>query len=492
MTKEIVKYGKSPVFFDTFTRRPGPVKTNMHYCPGCGHGILHKLIAEAIAERGIAEDLVFINPVGCAVIAYYYFNCGSITVAHGRAPAVATGIARACPDKLVISYQGDGDLAAIGLNEFVQAANRGENMTIFFVNNANYGMTGGQMAPTTLPGQKTTTTPYGRDVERDGYPMKVCELLNALDVPVYIERCALTSTANILKARKAVGKAMDNLKNRKGFSLVEFLSACPVNLHKDAAGINKFIDEEMTKYFPLGCFRDRSQETANRPMPPPSIHDPAEVKALLFPEKLDIGVSEGFRNESKIFDRELRIKLSGFGGQGILSLGTMIANMAKLRNFNTSWLPSYGPEQRGGAANCSVIVSREKIGSPIIDSACDLLIAISQTALDKFKHELKPDGILIYDSSIMTLPDDLPPAVTVASIDASNIARKLGNAKYANSVLLGVLAAVLKKKGHLEGADGEDFARAFGEALYESFRSKPDVIDLNKRAFAEGEKAAAL
>ncbi|MDD4816553.1 MAG: 2-oxoacid:acceptor oxidoreductase family protein [Victivallaceae bacterium] len=488
MSKEIVKFGKSPVFFDSFTRRPGPVKTNMHYCPGCGHGILHKLLAEAIADRGIQEKVMLVAPVGCAVMAYYYFNCGCISVPHGRAPAVGTGIARVAPDKMVISYQGDGDLAAIGFNEFIQAANRGEKMSVFFVNNSNYGMTGGQMAPTTLPGQKTTTTPYGRNVEVDGYPMKVCELLNSLDVPVYIERCALTSTANIQKARKSIGKALDNLRDRKGFSFVELLCACPINLRKSAADMNKFIDEEMTKYYPLGCFRDRSAESESKPLPPPPIHDPETVRSLLYPKKLDIGVAHTFRNESKLFDRELRLKMAGFGGQGILSLGIMLANMAKLRNFNVSWLPSYGPEQRGGSANCSVIVSRNKIGSPIIDSSCDLLIAISQTALDKFKDEVVPGSVLIYDSSTMTLPP-LPEGVIICGVNASEIALKLGNAKCANSVLLGALAAVLKKNNILEGGDKADFDKVFNEAVFESFSSKPEVIELNRLAFVEGEKA---
>ena len=201
---EKVKFGRSPVFFETFNRKPGVAKKNMHYCPGCGHGILHKLIAEAIDFHGIQKDTMFIAPVGCAVFAYYYFNCGSISVPHGRAPAVGTGISRSQPSSYVISYQGDGDLGAIGFNEFIQAANRGEKITVFFVNNTNYGMTGGQMAPTTLPGQVTTTSPYGRKVETDGYPMKISEIVNALEAPVYIERVALNSTANILKAKKAV------------------------------------------------------------------------------------------------------------------------------------------------------------------------------------------------------------------------------------------------------------------------------------------------
>ena len=241
MSMEKVKFGRSKVFFDPFHRRPGPIKKNMHYCPGCGHGILHKLIAEAIEHYGIQQDVAFIAPVGCAVFAYYYFNTGAISVPHGRAPAVGTGVARANPEKFVISYQGDGDLAAIGFNEFIQAANRGEKMTIFFVNNTNYGMTGGQMAPTTLPGQKTATTPFGRNPLTEGYPINVSSLINTLTAPVYIERVALTSTARIAAAKKAVFKGIENLRDRKGFSFIEVLAPCPINLRMSVEQINDLL-----------------------------------------------------------------------------------------------------------------------------------------------------------------------------------------------------------------------------------------------------------
>ena len=173
--------GKSKGFYDTYERRPGSNKEQTHYCPGCGHGILHKMIAEALVDFEVAENMVFISPVGCSVFAYYYFNAGNIQAAHGRAPAVATGVKRALPESIVISYQGDGDLAAIGGNEILHAANRGESMTVFFVNNAIYGMTGGQMAPTTLIGQKTTTTPYGRTLQNEGYPIKMAEIIASLE-----------------------------------------------------------------------------------------------------------------------------------------------------------------------------------------------------------------------------------------------------------------------------------------------------------------------
>lgn len=487
MSEERIKFGKSNVFFDTFERRPGPIKKNMHYCPGCGHGILHKLIAEAIEVHGIRHKTVLIAPVGCSVFTYYYFNCGGISVPHGRAPAVATGIARAQTESCVISYQGDGDLAAIGLNEFIQAANRGECISVFFVNNANYGMTGGQMAPTTLPQQKTATSPYGRQIENDGYPMKVSEMVAALETPVYVERVALSTTRNIMHARNAVRKAILNLKEKKGFSLVEVLAGCPVNMRMNAKEMNTFIDERMTKYFPLGCFRDESEKRESRTFETP-IHDPEEVKKALFPRKLNIGVDSKFRNESKIFESERRIKIAGFGGQGILSLGVMLATMGKLRNFNVTWLPSYGPEQRGGAANCSVILSRNNIGSPVIYCDCNLLIAMTQVAIDKFLHELKPNGVLLYDSSTLKPPKELKDTQIALGIKALDIAQSVGSLKCANSVILGALSVILVDN-YLEGSDKLDFDRAFEEAIIDCFSDKPEVIKMNLYAFYEGKKA---
>ncbi len=486
MPEERLKFGKSSLFFDVFERRPGSVKRNMHYCPGCGHGILHKLIAEAIDQYGIQEKTIFIAPVGCAVFAYYYFNCGSISVPHGRAPAVGTGLARALPDHAVISYQGDGDLGAIGFNEFIQAANRGEKLTVFFVNNANYGMTGGQMAPTTLPGQRTMTSPYGRQTETDGFPLKVCEMVNALDAPIYIERVALSSTRNILQAKRAIGNAIRNLKDHKGFSLVEVLSGCPINMKMDAREMNKFIDEKMSAYFPLGCLRDKAAETEPA-RPPKPIFAPDRVKDILFPRKLNIGVAEDFRNPSKIFDNERRIKIAGFGGQGILSLGVMLATMGKLRNFNVTWLPSYGPEQRGGLANCSVIISRSPLGSPLIDEDCNLLVTMNQPSLERFLPVLKPNGVLLYDSSTMH-PENLPEGIVVCAVPASDIAKKVGTMKCANAVVLGALSVLLSDK-YLEGEDKFDFNRVIEEAIIDCFNDKPEVIKTNLYAFYEGRRA---
>jgi 2-oxoglutarate ferredoxin oxidoreductase subunit beta len=228
-----------------------------HYCPGCGHGIAHRLVAEAIDELGVRERTIGIAPVGCAVLAYDYLDVDMIEVAHGRAPAVATGMKRTNPDKIVFSYQGDGDLAAIGTAEIIHAAHRGEKLTVIFINNAIFGMTGGQMAPTTLVGQVTATTPQGREVAATGYPLQVCELLSILPGAIYVERCALHKPAQIRKAKKAIHHAFElQVNDAPGLSLVELLSPCPTGWRISPPDSLEWIEKEMTKVFPLGCFKD--------------------------------------------------------------------------------------------------------------------------------------------------------------------------------------------------------------------------------------------
>jgi len=232
----------------------------LHYCPGCAHGIVHRIIAQTIDELGIQENVIGVAPVGCAVFAYNYFDIDMLEASHGRAPAVATGIKRADPSKVVFAYQGDGDLASIGMTETVHTAARGENMTIIFINNAIYGMTGGQMAPTSLPGQVTKTSPYGRDTNLVGYPVKVCELLSTLECPYYIERVAVNNIKNVAKAEKAIKKAFQNQIDGKGYSFVEVVAACPTNWKMDPIQANKWVDSNMLPYYPLGVFRDKDKE----------------------------------------------------------------------------------------------------------------------------------------------------------------------------------------------------------------------------------------
>ena len=244
-----------------FKRPHALADMTMHYCPGCTHGIVHRLVAEAMDELEIEGRTVGIAPVGCSVMAYNYFNCDMVEAAHGRAPAVATGLKRANPDSIVFTYQGDGDLASIGMAETVHAAARNENITVIFINNAIYGMTGGQMAPTSLPGQITQTSPYGRDTAHCGFPVKVSEMLSQLEGPQYIERVAVTSVAGIRKAKKAIRKAFQNQIEGKGFSLVEVISTCPTNWGMTPEKAMQWANENMLPYYPLGVYRDKDAES---------------------------------------------------------------------------------------------------------------------------------------------------------------------------------------------------------------------------------------
>lgn len=235
----------------------------LHYCPGCTHGIIHRIVAEVIDELGIEGRTIGVAPVGCSVMAYDYFTCDFIEAPHGRAPAVATGVKRADPENnIVFTYQGDGDLAAIGTAETVHAAARRENITVIFVNNAIYGMTGGQMAPTTLPGQVTQTSPYGRDVNTVGYPVKVCELLQNVDGAAYLERVTVNNPSNVKKAKAAIKKAFQNQIDGKGFSLVEVVSTCPTNWGMSPEKALKWLEENMLPYYPLGVYKDIYAEEA--------------------------------------------------------------------------------------------------------------------------------------------------------------------------------------------------------------------------------------
>ncbi len=241
-------------------KRPSALKdAETSYCPGCGHGIVHRVIAEVIDELGIRERTIGVAPVGCAVLAYNYFNFDVTEAAHGRAPAVATGIKRALPDRIVFTYQGDGDLAAIGTAELIHAAARGENICTFFVNNSVYGMTGGQMAPTTMEGQRTATTPSGRAPERHGNPIKVCELLSSIDGVTYLERIPVDSPASVRKLRRAVKKAFSIQMEGKGYSLVECLSPCPIHTKRTPAEALRFVREVMTETFPPGVYKDTTE-----------------------------------------------------------------------------------------------------------------------------------------------------------------------------------------------------------------------------------------
>lgn len=430
MATKVLK--KSKAFYDSFFRSPNPDKGTTHYCPGCGHGNVHKFIAEALEDFNVADKTVFVSPVGCSVFAYYYFDTGNIQAAHGRAPAVGTGVKRANPKSIVISYQGDGDLGAIGTAEIIHAANRGENMTVFFINNAIYGMTGGQMAPTTMIGQKTTTSPRGRNSDNEGFPLKVVELLNQLEAPVYLERVSIHNLKERNKAKKAVRKAIKNQIDNKGFSLVEILSGCPSGWKMDPVTANKWIETEMVKNFPLGVKRDRSEEIEASEVEV-KIATADEVKEALGLTSLIEKVYPKAATPEKYKNPE--IKVAGFGGQGVLLLGVGIAQTGLMEGYDISWIPSYGPEMRGGTANCHVRISDDEIGSPTVDNP-SVLIAFNRPSLEKFEKDVKKDGLIIYDSALT----DIAPSredVEVLAIPATKIADDLGNTRVANMVMLG-------------------------------------------------------
>ena len=469
-----VKAYQRPIcFFGQFDRIPGDHRKTQS-ARERGHGNLHKFIAEAIDELGTQDRTVFVNPVGCSVFAYYYFDVGNIQAAHGRAPAVATAVKRALPDSLVISYQGDGDLAAIGGNEILHAANRGENITVFFINNAIYGMTGGQMAPTTLTGQKTTTSPFGRTVEREGFPLRVSELLATLDGPTYIERVALYDSKSRMKARKAVRKALTNQLEGRGFSLIEVLSPCPTGWGLTPNDSCDWVRDSLMKAFPLGVLKDESTTregwTRRR----------QEVSPDLIPAIL--GSARTVEDESQhsftsanvpMCYRDPRIKIAGFGGQGLLFLGRLLAEAGMRQGYHVSWIPSYGPEMRGGTANCHVNLSAEPIGSPLVSDPT-VLIAMNRPSIEKFEAELVSGGLLIYDSSLI----DIAPArkdIEVIALPATSIADQLGSAKVANMVVLGAYLGITDLLDE----------KAIG-VVVKAMTKKESVLDLNLNAIRAG------
>jgi len=428
---------KPSSFYDTFVRKGGSELKSTHYCPGCGHGILHKLIGEALSDFGIQDKTILVSPVGCSVFAYYYFDVGNIQSAHGRAPAVGTGYKRANPDSILISYQGDGDLAAIGANEIIQAANRGESMTVFFINNAIYGMTGGQMAPTTLIGQKTTTTPYGRNSNTEGYPIRMSEIIATLEAPVYVERCMLTDAKNIAKTRRAVRKAIMNQIDNKGFSFVEVLSGCPTGWKITPRDSKKWIESTLSKYFVPGVFKDVSEERESIPIKrdkplPENYHKLMDIHHIA--DREDTVPTPA---KTALYEE---LKIAGFGGQGLLSLGYVIASVAMGHQYEVSWLPSYGPEMRGGTANCSVKISDKRIGAPLVANPTTLIV-MNKPSMDRFENEVVNGGVIIYDNGLI----DTPPKrkdIRVVGLPATEIADKLGNTKVANMILLGIYASL--------------------------------------------------
>lgn len=426
------RHFKPKSFFPVYERKP-ELQHHTHFCPGCGHGIVHKSLAKAIDKLGIQDRTILVSPVGCSVFTYYYFDVGNIQGAHGRAPAIATAVKRSRPESIVVSYQGDGDLAAIGTAEILHAANRGENISVIFVNNAIYGMTGGQMAPTTLLGQTSTTSPQGRDALRDGYPLHICELLATLEAPVYIERVALGDNKLIAKADRAIHRAIENQVKGLGFSLVEVLSPCPTSWKMEPVEAQRWVRDVMSAAYPINVFRDRTREVTPRakaPAPPP-VEKVPEILGLTTSD----AASPSQVDPATPFD--LQVRVAGFGGQGVLMLGEVLAEAGLDAGLEVSWLPSYGPEMRSGTSNCHVRISRDPIDSPLVTQP-QVLVAMNEPSLRKFLPGVVSGGWVVYNGD--AVPEGcLRPDVHTIAYNFTEVAESVGGARAANMVALGAL-----------------------------------------------------
>lgn len=429
-----VTHARPKAFYECYERKDD-LQHATHYCPGCGHGNIHKMLACAIDELGIQDRTVLISPVGCSVFAYYYFDVGNVQAAHGRAPAVATAMKRSRPESIVVSYQGDGDLAAIGSAEILHAANRGENITVIFVNNAIYSMTGGQFAPTTLIGQRSSTTPDGRSASNEGYPLHMSELLATLEAPVYIERVALGDNRQIAQARRAIRRAVENQVRGLGFSLIEVLSPCPTIWKMSPVDAQRWVREVMEKTYPLGVFQDRTKDAAARPLPQ-SAPEIAQIPGILEIAG-DCGVSGRKQGGQNI---DLQVRVAGFGGQGVLLLGEVLAEAGLDAGYNVSWLPSYGPEMRSGTSNCHVRVASDPIDSPLV-TLPTVLVAMNEPSLRKFDASVRPGGWVIYNGD--AFPADCQrPDVHVMALPFTRLAADLGDSRIVNMLMLGALLEI--------------------------------------------------
>jgi 2-oxoisovalerate ferredoxin oxidoreductase beta subunit len=442
----MIKHQKPKSFYDAFERK-GPGEQVSHYCQACGWGTVQKLIAEAVDDLGIQDRIVMCSPVGCAVFAYYYMDVGNIQCAHGRAPAVATGLGRAHEWKwalarflygakdagdrpIRITLQGDGDLGGIGMGGIIHSAARGEPMAVFFGNNSTCGMTGGQMAPTTPVGHFTATTPHGRDPRLDGYPIGMCEVLDTLKAPAFIERVSVADIGRIRKARKAIRKALEIQKNGRGFALVEFIMPCSMSLGMKPVEARKWTIENAEPVFPLGNFRDKDVPPALEPGPVI-----VGYKLLSY-----LGVDGASRQDSCLETRTIEdqlVKIAGAGGQGVSKAGVVLANCGMREDLHVTWVPSYGPQMRGGKSYSVNKLSNRKIGSPTVDRP-NVLIVMNRPSLDAFEDTVEEGGLILADSSNVgrkVRRDD----VTAYYVPASEIADgEMGNKVVALMMLLSI------------------------------------------------------
>ena len=468
------------VFYEQFERHEkgeGLKGHSTHYCPGCGHGLVHRYLADAIEELGIQDRTVAISPVGCAVFLHYYLDVGNVQAAHGRAPAVALGQKLAHPESIVISYQGDGDLASIGLAEIIQVAQLGVPITVIFVNNAVFGMTGGQMAPTSLVGQRTATTPGGRGRSM-GDPLRVAEMMAQLDGPVYVERVALYDSKQRVKAQKAIKKAVRLQVERRGFSFVEVLSECPLYLGLTPLEAEHWVEEHMTPVFPLGVKKEASASGEAWPVwKAPTFDGDAVGRLIGCSADAPPRFCSGFPRER--WGHDIALKMAGAGGDGAQTAAVILVRAAINEGFDGTHIPSYGPESRGGTSYADVRLAETAVLSPAAPNP-HVLVAFNAPSLAKFGHTVVDGGIVIYDSSVTPEPPALAPGIRMVPVPMTAIAHALGNTTVKNIVALGALTA----------AAGLLPAETLLTAIRTRLRDKTALIEMNERAFAQGMQSA--
>ncbi len=465
-------YGK----FDRHSHGEGLKGHATHYCPGCGHGLAHKYLAEAIDDLGIQDRTVAVSPVGCSVFLYYYFDVGNTQAPHGRAPAVAIGHKLANPDSIVISYQGDGDLASIGLAEIVSTAQLGIPITVIFINNAIYGMTGGQMAPTTLMGQRTATSPDGR-TSFTGMPMKMAELIAGLDGPVYVERVALFNPKQRNRAKKAIHKALQIQVEGRGFAFVEVLAECPTHLKMTPEESEKWVEEAMLPVFPLGVKKDETREPW-WDITKPTFEVPRVLREIGAGEEKAPRFCTAF--PSHVAPHDISLKLAGSGGDGAQTAAMLIVHAGINEGFDATHIPAYGPESRGGTSYADVHVADGEVLSPASPRP-HVLIAFNMPSLVKFGPDVLPGGTIIYDSSIITDYTPVRAGVKLVGVPMSEIAKDLGKVMVKNIVALGALQAVT----------GMFPKETFLTAVRRALKEKAAMIPMNEKAFELGAKAAS-
>ena len=469
------------VFYDHFERHnhgEGLKGRSTHYCPGCGHGLVHRDLAEAIEALGIQDRTVLVSPVGCSVFAYYYFDVGNTQAAHGRAPAVAIGHKLANPDSIVISYQGDGDLASIGLAETVSTAQMGLPLTVIFINNAIYGMTGGQLAPTSLMGQKTSTSPDGRTAAM-GLPMRMAELIAGLDGPVYVERVALYDAKHRIKARKAIEKALKVQVEGRGYAFVEVLAECPTHLKMDPLETEKWVKECMEPIYPLGVLKDTTVEPWWDRAKTPSF-DPEKILALVG------ATGEASTRQKKAFPshlggNDISFKLAGSGGDGAQTAALLLARTAIEEGFDATNIPSYGPESRGGTSYADVHLAEFEVLNPAAPDPM-VLVAFNAPSLAKFAPSVRSGGVIIYDSSIITELPTIPAGVKVVGVPFSQLALALERPMVKNIVALGAIQAITNIFP----------AEAFLATIRTVLKDKAALLPINEAAFAAGQRHTTL